>query len=227
MISKTTFGGKMATLKACLPARSGTVQEWSRLLHGYDLAITRARVAEVDFIEACDRLLYLDEWFPTAARIVAVADECRRERRQEQRAALPVVTTPTRLVCPYCHGARWLRRRAAPAEPCPHCTTDGRYDYGREQSLIAAEGGVPDPAGTDYMPDMSKTTWRLPRTATGQPDMDAVYQESRRLRGLPPGDDRERGSAGWRTMGDSMTLAAVVEQRAPATTDPDDDEWPF
>jgi hypothetical protein len=128
-----------------------------------------------------------------------------------------------RLVCPYCHGGRWLRRGgASPVKtkagandgdrilPCPHCTTDGRHDPQKEQWLIASEGGVPDPNGTGYMPDMSKTTWRLPRTADGRPDMETLYQESRRLRGLPPGDDRPRPVGGWQTIGSVLTSRELV-----------------
>lgn len=228
MLNYTTFTEKMGTLAACLHERTGTVPEWSIRLAAYYQALQRAKLDECDFIEACDRLLFSDEWFPTVARIVAVADECARERRQSQRAAIPAVTTPTRLVCPYCHGARWLRRGgASPVKtksgrsdgerilPCPHCTTDGRHDYSKEQMLIREEGGVPDPNGTNYMPDMSKTTWRLPRTADGRPDMEAYYQESRRLRGLPPGDDRPRAVPGWATFGDVLAGAMPEPQPEP------------
>lgn len=220
--------------------------EWGRRIETYRAAINRAGIAEVDFVEACDRLLFTDEWFPTVARIVAVADECARDRRQSQRAALPAYTARERLVCPYCHGARWLRRGGAshvktkPGDSerilhCPHCTTDGQPDYSKEQMVIREEGGVPDPNGTDYMPDMSRTTWRLPRFADGRPDMGALYRESRVLRDLDPDvDKRPRPVGGWTTFG-AVLAGAMPEPTAPepepvlagVTADSWDDELTF
>lgn len=187
---------------------------------GYDRALALAKVDEVDFIEACDRLLFSDEWFPTVARIIAVADECARDRKRRARPVTDQVTRQRRLVCPYCHGARWLRRHTGPEPvvPCPHCTSGGVYDLSREQLVIRDEGGVPDPNDRTYMPDMSRTTWRLPRTADGRPDMDALYRESRRLRGLDPAvDERVRPAAGF------ASIASLFEgaEEIPAPAEPD------
>lgn len=230
MISKSTFDSKMATLKACLPGRQGTLPEWSKLTASYDLAFTKAKLEEVDFIEACDRILFTDEWFPTIARVIAVTDECARDRRQRGRR--PEATSNVRrIVCAYCHGARWVRFGGYDAngttagdagsrvQACPRCTTGGKYDAKKEALLLAEEGGVPDPNDTGFMPDMSKTTWRLPRLADGRPDMGELYRQARVLRGLDPNvDERVRPVGGWSTLG--MVLSGSISDVAMTPPDP-------
>jgi hypothetical protein len=153
----------MADLAACLPLREGSLPESRKRLDAYDRAFTKACLETVDFVEACDRVLFTDDWFPTIARLIAVADECARDRRQLARPA--VVASPTRrIVCAYCHGAHWVRlgrydalnmppgAEGSRVQPCPKCTTAGRYDADKERALIASEGGVPDPNGSPPAP---------------------------------------------------------------------------
>jgi hypothetical protein len=168
---------------------------------------------EDDFIEACDRILFSDEWFPTIARIRAVAAECANDRHRTRQA----VTVAPPLVCPYCHGARWVRaggydppqmqagNEGSRVQPCPRCTSAGAYDAYQEQHVIANEGGVPNEAAPRDV-DMSRTTWSVPRTPEGRVDVEALYRQSRVLRGLDPNvDDRPRGVGEWKTLGDVMT----------------------
>ncbi len=189
---------------------------------GYDAALGRAKIEEVDFVEAVDRIITLDEWFPTAARIIAVSDECARDRRQRQRSASQAARVTGRLVCPYCHGARWVRfggysplltpqggRENERINHCPRCTLNGEYQPGMEAKVIEEEGGVIDPNSDAGMPDMERTTWRVPRTEDGRVDMHALYVESRILRGLDPdGDDRPAGVAGFKTAGSALFAEA-------------------
>lgn len=221
-MDERVYRDTMQALQSCLPAREGTVPEWALRIRTYLAALQRAKVEQCDFLAACDRIFETDEWFPTVARIIAVADECARERKRRSQPVSDQVTRQRRLVCPYCHGARWLRRHTGPEPivPCPHCTSDGVYDLSREQWTIRDEGGVPDPNDRTYMPDMSQTTWRLPRTADGRPDMDALYRESRRLRGLDPAvDERVRPAAGFASLG--SLFQGTDEPPAP----PEPDTW--
>ena len=194
-----------------------------------------------DFIEACDRILYSDEWFPTIARLRAVAAECAAERNRNQRA----VTIAPSLVCPYCHGARWVRfggydadpkmqagDEGSRVQPCPRCTSAGKYDAYQERQVIADEGGVPNEAAAKDI-DVSRTTWRVPRTPDGRVDTEAIYRQSRILRGLDPnGDDRPRGVGTWQTLGDVMAAPEpareLVTSGARASEwSVDDDDIPF
>lgn len=136
----------------------GEVGNWQDRIIGIYRALDRAKVEMEDFREACDIINDNDQWYPVPKRLIDVAYDCRAERHARNRALSAGADTPT-LVCPYCTGARWVRlggfsppkTRAGSQpgdriQPCPHCTVDGRYAAGKEQALIAAEGGVLDPA---------------------------------------------------------------------------------
>jgi hypothetical protein len=216
MISSNAFNNAMVSLKACLPTREGNILEWSKLTEQYDQALGRAKIEEIDFLQAVERIILEDHWFPTAARIIGMCDECARTRREQGRSvqALPSPVGRVPLVCPYCHGGRWVRLGGASplkSKPganefdrivaCAHCTTDHRHDPAKERATISRDGGVPDPNG-EYVPDMTKSDWRLPRTIDGRPDLEALYRESRVLRGLDPDvDERPNAPAGWKTLG--------------------------
>lgn len=190
-------------------------------------------------IEAVARIIHSDQWFPPVSRIIDVALECRAAARARERTRQQSRPAPTqRVVCAYCHGARWVRLggydapgakpgdQGARVQPCPRCTSSGRYAPDREAEMIAREGGVPDPAG-GATPDMSATTWRLPRRSDGAPDIDALYRESRRLRGLDPDiDERMRPAAGWQPL--AAAMAPIASERELVTIGAgDDDDWPF
>src|SRR5688500_2744859 len=101
MVSQQTFQHKLADLRSCLPLPEGSIPESQYRVRAYDRLLRD--LDEADFVEACDRIIVSDEWFPTVARIVAVADECARDRRR--RAVQVASRRPvSRLVCPYCHG---------------------------------------------------------------------------------------------------------------------------
>jgi hypothetical protein len=195
----------------------------------YYRLIGQAALEQVDFVEACDRIMFLDDWFPTIARIIGVTDECAKERRVRERQAERLSARPG-LVCPHCYGARWVRLGGYDAglpavgkdgrvihgpdsrmQHCPHCTTGGGYDVLRERGVIAREGGVPNPNAEKHV-DLTQITWparmdELRDPLTGKIDMDALYRLSRELRGLEPtGDDRIKPVAGWKT------VAAVVRE---------------
>ena len=122
------------------------------------------------------------------------------------------------LVCPYCHGARWVRAggydpplmkagdEGSRVQPCPGCTTDRRFDPLKERETIRNEGGVLNPEPPREV-DMDSVTWPAKLASfrdpeTGRIDMDALYAYSRELRGLDPwGDDRPQSVAGFRTVG--------------------------
>ena len=176
------------------------------------------------FIEACDRIIFLDEWFPQVARIREVARTCQQERQRTE-TALATITSiySTDLVCPTCHGNRYVRYGGydpvnmlagdggSRTQPCPTCTFDGTYDPALEQRAIARYGGVTNPSPVsqqEWVP--GPDTWRLPRTADGRPDMDALYRMSRIMRKLDPDvDERPRQVGGWKTLGSMVaeTLA--------------------
>jgi hypothetical protein len=175
-----------------------------------------------DFVEACDRILYSDEWFPTIARIRTVAGECAAERNRNRRA---VTITPT-LVCPYCHGSRFVRLggydgdpkmqagdEGSRVQPCPKCTSAGRLDVYQENWIIEQEGGVPNENAPKDI-DLSRTTWRVPRTPEGRVDMNEMYRQSRILRGLDPNiDERPSGVGSWKTIGDVIAPSMPEPER--------------
>jgi len=196
--------------------RDGSAPESARRVETYYRHLGESD--ERDFAEACGRILYLDDWFPTIARFRVVIGECRADRVRRRMAAENVRPVPP-LVCPYCHGARWVRyggydpspqmragEEGSRVQPCPGCTTDQRYDAYRERETIRSEGGVPNP-GPPREVDMNAVTWPARLAGfrdplTGRLDMDALYAYSRELRGLDPwGDDRPQSVAGFRTVG--------------------------
>lgn len=211
----------------CLPSRDLSDPEADRRN-----AVYLEALADLDagaFTEACDRLLYSEEWFPSIARIREVAGECAAERGERQRALeirreslIPGVT----LVCPRCKGLRWVRMREGADPPgvragdelshvkaCPSCTRNGVYDRDAELMTIADEHGVPDPRGRRDV-DLSAITWPAQLHAfrnpiAGRLDMDALYRTSRELRGLDPAiDERPRPVRGWATVGQVEPIAA-------------------
>jgi len=170
-----------------------------------------------DFVVACDRILFEDDWFPTIARIRAVAAECGATRQRSARA----VTVAPALVCPACHGSRWVRtggydplnmhagESGSRTQPCPRCTTAGTYDGTKEAWTISTEGGVPNENAPKDI-DLTRTTWSVPRTAEGGVDMAAMYRQSRSLRGLDPNVDARPHDVGtWRTIGDVIAPGPV------------------
>lgn len=188
-----------------------------------------------DFVEACDRILFTDEWFPTIARIRAVASECANDRHRTRQA----VTVAPPLVCPYCHGARWVRiggydppnmnagDEGSRVQSCPRCTSGGAYDAYHEQHVIRQEGGIPNEAAPRDV-DMSRTTWRVPRTTAGLVDTEAIYRQSRVLRGMDPnGDDRPRGVGEWKTLGDVMTAPEPAKELVAAGSEWSIDDVPW
>lgn len=180
--------------------------------------LLKANVEETDFIEACDRLMFTDQWFPPVARIIEVVDHCARDRRMRARVTDPQPLT-RRMVCGTCHGARFVRQggynpstrpdvtpvgtAGTRTQPCPVCMTDGQYDANKDAAAIRRYGGVPDPNG-DYAPDMTLVTWparmdELRNPLTGRIDMEQLYRLSRELRGLDPNiDERPANVAGWK-----------------------------
>lgn len=236
MVPEMVCRSKIATLASCLPSRDGSQPESQERLRTYYRHL--GNLNEADFVEACDRILFDDDWFPTIARIRAVAAECGATRQRSARA----VTVAPALVCPACHGARWVRtggydplnmhagESGSRVQPCPRCTTAGMHDEGKEAWTISNEGGVPNESAERDI-DLSRTTWRVPRTAEGGVDMAAMYRQSRTLRGLDPNvDARPRGVGTWRTIGDVIAPGPVREperELVTATADWSVDDVPF
>jgi hypothetical protein len=79
-----------------------------------------------------------------------------------------------------------------------------------------------------------RTTWSVPRTPEGRVDIEALYRQSRVLRGLDPNiDERPRGVGEWKTLGDVMTAPpepkrelVTIGARA-SEWSVDDDDIPF
>lgn len=225
-IDEVIFRTHMGFLAECLPSRPGTAAETSVRARVYHRHLSD--LDERDFVEACARILYSDEWFPTIARVRAVAGECRSARlasETAQRQQAPAAA----LVCVTCHGARWVRlggadplgvtpgQEGSRCRPCPSCTRDGRYDEQREREAIRLEGGVPNPAGAHEI-DLRRVAWpaelaALCDPATGRVDMERLYRRSRELRGLDPEvDARPRPVAGWKTISTAAPVGAGGRQ---------------
>jgi len=172
---------------------------------------------EGDFEAACGELIQTDEWFPTVARIREVSNRNRDYRLRVEQATAP----PMDLVCPTCHGSHWVRKggyepplmkagdEGSRVQPCPNCTTNGKYSPEKERFYIQHQGGVPNPNATKDIETLNRT-FRVPRLSNGRIDMEALYQESRRLRGMPPGDDRPRPVGSWQTIGSVLTSRELV-----------------
>jgi hypothetical protein len=185
-----------------------------------------------DFVAACGQIANTDEWFPTAARLRSVADECKASRSRTVRA-IDSYTPRTDLVCPRCHGARWIRLggydplnmlagdEGSRVRRCPDCTDSNGYSSSLEGRTIAQRGGVPDPNGT-RAPEHIRWTVQMPRRVDGRIDMDAIYRESRVLRKLDPNvDARLQPVAGFSTFG--SILAESIERETTIVAGRDDD----
>lgn len=215
MLNETTFRRKMADMKSSLPIREGSDPESTHRVLVYHRGL---RDLDDDaYVEACDRILFTDEWFPTIARIRAVAGECRRDRAVREQANSGRVA-PRKLVCATCHGSRWIRLggydplhvkagdEGSRTQSCPSCTINGKYDADAERRAIMIEGGVPNPDVNREI-DMSTVTWPARMAAmrdpqTGKIDMEQLYRLSRELRGLDPlVDERPANIAGWKAAG--------------------------
>ena len=226
MLDLTTFQSKMASLAASLPLREGSDPESDLRNRTYLRVIQAADLEPVDFIEACDRILFSDQWFPTISRIIEVTDECAKARRIRERVETkPGPRAP--LACATCHGARLVRTggydslgppavhagdEQSRVKHCPRRTTEGQYDVMKERSSIRLEGGVPDPT-FPIEPDMSQVTWparmaELRDPITGKIDGEKVYRLSRELRGLDPDvDERPSAVPGWKSVGRELVGA--------------------
>lgn len=210
-----TFGMKLTELLTTLPRRNASdaeadllIKTYARLLAGQD---------ERDFVEACDRILWEDDWFPTIARLKAVIDDCATDRERHTRQVQLHAGADNALVCATCHGARYVRLGGASpgnlcagddgsrAMQCPDCTFDGHYDAGKERLTIQRVGGVRNlNAANEVQRDRQEwpDTLRQYRTEDGRMDVEALYLLSRELRGLDPlGDDRPPAVSGWATIG--------------------------
>lgn len=174
---------------------------------------------EQDFVEACDRILWEDEWFPTIARLNAVIRSCESDRLNRDRTFQLTVGAARDLVCGSCHGSRFVRRGgyspinvlAGDVESrvvaCPDCTTNDRYDAAKEAGHVNRHGGVRNPNASIVI-DRDRQNWpdalREYRKVDGGMDMQALYRLSRELRGLDPdGDDRPKPVAGFKTFSEA------------------------
>lgn len=209
----------MIDLGTCLATRDGSPPESDRR----DRTYYRALIDLTDdvFVEACDRLLYSDDWFPSIARIRAVADECRQDRARTRQAIDAQHAVPD-LVCPTCAGARWVNyggydplkmhagESGSRVQRCPSCCDqDGVFLVGMERAAIRNYGGKRNPNGGPVRVDMNAVTWPQQMDAlrdplTGRIDMDKLYRLSREMRGLDPDvDERPAAVSGWRALGRS------------------------
>lgn len=213
MVPEEVCREKLTTLALCLPSRDGSAPESDLRTRTYYRQL--GVLERDDFVEACDRILYTDEWFPTISRIRTVASECADARRRSSKAIAPA---GPRLVCATCHGARWVRlggfdpsgmqagETGSRVQACPKCMTVGSYDGEKETWTIQNEGGIYDPNGAKEI-DMSRVTWpaqlaALRNPLTGRVDMGAMYRLSREMRNLDPTiDERPTSVGGWQTIG--------------------------
>lgn len=179
------------------------IQTYARLLAAQD---------EADFVEACDRILWTDEWFPTIARLGGMIEQCRVDREAYSRAkALASSPGPGGLVCGICKGARWLRTGViGKIVACSGCTYEGAYNPLTEKETIRRLGGVvPEGAQPTQTVDVHAALEGM-RRPDGGVDMEALYRHSRELRGLDPAiDGRPQAVAGFRTFGQSAAELGV------------------
>jgi hypothetical protein len=221
VVSDQTFHRAMVSLRSCLPhQQKETVDTSIQEREYYRLVID---LDEADFTDGVDDIILNDTWFPAVSRIREAA-AAHSHKRARAHSVSVVTGYVSQQVCPTCAGAHWIRlggydalnqhagEEGSRVVPCPHCTTNGRYDRGQELRTIASRGGVPDPNG-GYVPDMATSVWRLPRTLDNRPDLDALYFESRRLRAErgetelngdpidPLEDKRQDAPTGWKTLG--------------------------
>lgn len=202
-MQRGVFDDKIADLESCLATRDGSVPEKKHRNLTYYGAL--ADLDDDTFVEACDRIIMLDDWFPSIARIRAVADECRADRERTRRA-LDAQTPGLDLVCPTCAGSRWVRHggydplgmrageQGSRVTHCPSCCDrDGAYIPGMERAAIRNYGGQRNPNGGPREVDMSHVTWPERMVALrgpdGRLDHDALYRLSREMRGLDPNVD--------------------------------------
>lgn len=216
MLSEETFNNKMGELSAVMKRHQSSDTDAELIVQIYYSALMPI-ADDVDFIEACDQLMWTDEWFPSLARLRSILSECKTARLRRDRNTREQLAAQARsLVCGTCHGARWVRIGGASpvkvvagdaearVKPCPGCTANDRYDPQRENLNIQQYGGVEDQTREKRV-TMGAQTWPDElagiRTAAGL-DMDALYRFSRELRGLDPDvDNRFRGGvAGWKTV---------------------------
>lgn len=224
MLTNDVFTRKFGEMKSVLPMRTNSDREADLAVRTYERSLNDLHPE--DFIEACDRIIFTDEWFPSIARVRSLAEECGRDRRhrqrkrEEQMRERELMSRDGALTCPLCRGARWMRtgrwsQGEAEMEPCGACTTDQRYDARKEATYIARHGGVPV-EGTGRFEQADLTAKIAPfRKPNGTLDMDALYRHSRELRGLDPAiDERRAGVAGFMSVGEAGF--GQVEQREAA-----------
>ncbi len=161
--------------------------------------------------------LFDSDWFPTPKRLIELCHDCLTERlKRERLTAAPAPSHDRPLVCPFCHGARWIslggaspiKTKPGPLtgeriQSCKHCTTDSRHDIHKETITVGKHGGVPDP-NADRQPQMDAqhNTWRAPRDENGRIDIEELYRQSRILRELDPTvDERPREVSGFHSIG--------------------------
>lgn len=209
MLPMSDLQAGIAALISCLPRRENSeMEEQAREMM---FARLLSDLQPNDFLDAVDEIILHDHWFPTVARIreAATAMAARRTRP----AAQPVIVGAAPLVCPLCRGGRWVRlggydplncrvgEEGSRVGACPGCTTNGHYDPAAERRHIARFGGADDPDSGYALDADPDVPWFLPRRSDGTPDMDALYRQSRVLRGLDPDiDERPAAVPGWKSL---------------------------
>jgi hypothetical protein len=141
------FRDGMAALASCLPHQGSSVIEteaqntmYSRLL---------GDIEDNDFNQAVEDIILNDKWFPPVSRIREAAATHSHKRARAHSVAVITGYAPVQ-VCATCAGAHWIRlggydalnqhagEEGSRVVPCPHCTTNGRYDRGQELRTIAS-----------------------------------------------------------------------------------------